>query len=67
MKTQSQYHKILSHLKRGWKLTPIQALNKYGCLRLAARIEEIRDAGFKVATNMVTRNGARFAEYQLER
>ena len=55
---------IESHLNRGWKLNPLQALKKYGCLRLAARIADLRNAGMNITTRKVTRNGKTFAEYQ---
>ena len=64
MKTKSQIQQIQSHLNRGWKLTPLQALQKYGCMRLAARIAELRDEGMHIITRKVTRNGKTFAEYQ---
>jgi len=64
MKTKSQTERIASHLGRGWKLTPMQALEKYGCFRLAARIQELRNAGMSITTRKVTRNGKTFAEYQ---
>lgn len=33
---------ILKDLKRGKKITPLQALKKYGCFRLASRISKIQ-------------------------
>lgn len=62
--TKNQTQQIKSHLNRGWKLTPLQALEKYGCMRLAARIGELRNAGMNIITRKVTRNGKTFAEYQ---
>jgi hypothetical protein len=41
----SQKAEILAHLKLGKSLTPLEALRMFGCLRLAARISEIRDIG----------------------
>ena len=40
MKTQTQ--KILKHMRKGW-INPLQALRLYGCFRLAARINEIKE------------------------
>jgi hypothetical protein len=34
-------------------------------MRLAARIEEMRDAGIRVRSRMMNRNGKRFACYSL--
>ena len=61
----SQEEKILAHMRRYGTITPIQALNKYGCFRLAARIEEIRRV-HRVETEMIKRNGKRLARYRLK-
>jgi len=47
-KTQSD--KILSYLQRGHHISPIQALNKFGCFRLAARIHDLRKKGYNIAS-----------------
>ena len=62
----SQKLRILSHLKRG-PITPMQALNLYGVLRLAARVQELRDSGLDIRTQMVERDGKRFAKYWLKK
>ena len=67
MKTKTQAQKILSHLKRGWKITQSDAFHKYGCWRLASRINELRNAGFDIRTKMIEREGKKFAQYQLAR
>ena len=43
-----QNAQILSHLKRGKEITPMEALNEYGCFRLAARVYELRDNGWPI-------------------
>jgi hypothetical protein len=60
----SQEEKILAHMRRYGSITPLKALEKYGCLRLAARIAEIRRV-HEVETEMVKRGGKRFARYRL--
>jgi hypothetical protein len=55
---------ILRDLKRGQVLTHLSALQKYGCARLAARINELRPH-YPVRSKLVSRNGKRFAEYWL--
>ena len=60
----SQSEKILSHLKRS-PLTPLQALERYVCFRLAARISDLRNKGHKISTEIVERNGKRVARYRL--
>jgi len=41
----SQREMIWSHLESGRTLTPAQAYDLYGCMRLAARIHELRKQG----------------------
>ena len=62
MKTQNQ--KILTYLKSGRPLTPMTALNKFGCFRLAARIADLRKDGHTIFTESVTRNKKTFASYR---
>jgi len=63
--TESQKVMILAHLKSGKSITPIEALNKYGCFRLGARILDLRNDGFNINTEMIEVNGKRFAKYSL--
>lgn len=60
----SQKLRILNYLKRR-PITPIQALEKFGCLRLAARIEELRSEGHSIETERVERGNKRYARYRL--
>ncbi len=62
---QSQNKQILAHLKKGNKITPLQALNKFDCFRLAARMANLKDAGHKIDSKMITRNNKRFKQYWL--
>ena len=61
----SQSTRILTHLRRG-PITPLQALDKYGCLRLAARINDLRDRGHKIETEIVKAGDKRYARYRLK-
>jgi len=61
----SQTAAILSHLRRA-PITPLQALDKYGCLRLAARIADLRERGHNIETVMVDHGEKRFARYSLK-
>lgn len=63
--TKSQNAKILAHLSRGGTINPMQALKKYGCFRLASRIMDLRMDGHNIVSEMVRRNGVRFAQYKL--
>ena len=61
----SQNEQILQHLKRGRKITPLDALNKFGCFRLAARISDLRNQGHVISTENVTKEGKTFASYKM--
>lgn len=59
----SQNKKILHHLKSNGSITPIEALNEYGCFRLAARIKDLRDEGHNILTEIVSNDGKKYARY----
>lgn len=61
----TQNQQIKSYLEKGKSITPIQALNKFGCFRLAARISDLRNDGLNIATKIVTKDGKTFASYRL--
>ena len=65
MNKQSQNACIAIWLKQGHTITPLEALNKFGCFRLGARIADLRKSGYKIDTKMVEQNGKRFAQYRL--
>jgi delta 1-pyrroline-5-carboxylate dehydrogenase len=60
----SQTTQILNHLKRE-PISPLMALERYGCMRLAARIQNLRDKGYKISTEIIKRNDKRYARYRL--
>lgn len=59
----TQTDAILEHLLSGKSITPLEALNLYGCFRLAARIKDLRKLGYGIETKEETENGKRFASY----
>lgn len=62
----SQCDQVLRHLKRGSHIDAYTALRRYGIMRLAARVCELRERGHDVHTQMFrSRNGKRFARYHL--
>lgn len=61
----SQKDEIWIHLKRGHSITPIEALEMFGCFRLSGRIRDLRDEGMDIKTEMIEKNGKRFARYSL--
>lgn len=42
----SQTDEMLRDLRAGMGITPLDALNRYGCLSLSQRISELRRQGF---------------------
>lgn len=66
MERAKQMQAILSHLRTVGPITPLDALNRYGCMRLGARIFDLKKQGVLVSKELVSRNGKRFAEYRLE-
>ncbi len=62
----SQSVRILNHLQAGKHLTPLEALSRFNCLRLSGRIMELREAGYRIDTTMVTlANGKRVGSYRM--
>lgn len=61
----SQIDLILDHLRAGNSITPIEALERFGCFRLGARIWELRHAGFDIKDELVFKNGKHFSKYYL--
>lgn len=64
--TETQNKLILDALKRGERITPLDALDRFGCLRLSGRICDLRRAGHRIKTHTVSENGKRYACYYLE-
>ena len=62
----TQTQKILENLESGKTISPAEALVWAGCFRLAARIKDLRDAGYDIETDMkADENGRRYARYRL--
>lgn len=57
---------ILEYLKQRNTLTPLEALHKFGCLRLGARVWELKKRGYDIVEQLVeTEGGKHVAEYRL--
>jgi len=64
MKTQNE--QILDHLLAFGSITPLYALNTFGCMRLASRINDLSKKGYPINSKMITtQGGKRFAQYSL--
>lgn len=58
----SQTTQILQALERGETLTPIDALNRFGCFRLGARVYDLRKMGY----NIINLGDEKYARYKLD-
>ena len=65
MKT-TQNKSILQHMQNGYKITALEALGHYGCMRLASRINDLKRMGHIIHDEWVTRNGKRYKSYYME-
>lgn len=61
----SQNEAILRHLKERGSITPMEAMDLYGCFRLAARIDDLKRDGVGIKTEMESKTGKRWARYSL--
>ncbi len=67
MKTESQAQAILSFMQQGYEVTPMDALKRFKCMRLASRIRDIKDSGIEITDRWVTRDdGTRFKAYRIK-
>lgn len=64
--SKSQTERILEWMLAGHPITPLEALNQFGSLRLGARIAEIKAKGYLVYSEFVeTGNGKKVKQYHL--
>lgn len=63
---ENQHKSILNHLKFKGSLTPLEALNLYGCLRLAAVVFRLKSRGHIVRTELINKNRKTFSKYYYE-
>ena len=61
----TQKEAILEYLQVACAITPVEALMKFGCFRLGARIHELRLQGHIIETEMTTDDaGKTYAKYR---
>lgn len=61
---ESQESLILKHLQAGNKITPLDALNMFGCFRLGGRIYGLKKLGHRIEKRMIeTPSGKHVAQY----
>lgn len=61
MKSTPMIQQIKQHLLDGYSITPMEALSKFNCYRLAARIHELREEGLNIETAILPDGG--YAKY----
>lgn len=67
---QTQNESVLKHLRSGKKITALEALQRYGCFRLAAIIHNLKNKGFlepheSIDSKPVTKDKKTFSQYSL--
>ena len=67
MKKVTQKNKVKEHLNSGQSITPIEALERYGCFRLAAIIHTLKHQnGMNIKTEMIKNKfGTKYGKYKL--
>jgi len=63
----TQIENIKEHLNTGKSITPLEALNLYGCFRLSAVIFKLKRAPYNqdIKTHIVSDGGKHWAKYYL--
>ena len=59
----TQKEMVLAHLKRVGNITPIEALDKYCCFRLASVISKLKDDGENIISSRCNRGNKWYAKY----
>ena len=63
----TQTQQILTALQQGDRITPIDALSRFGCFRLSARIADIKRQGYRVKDKYIKlMTGNKVKEYWME-
>ena len=64
----SQCAKIRAWLEEGYSITSLEALRMFGCMRLASRINDLRNRGMEITTCRIkTNTGKTVVEYSMKK
>jgi hypothetical protein len=65
--TTAQTTQILDWLQSGHSITPLEALTRFNCLRLGARIWDLKNEGYNIQSELVKdpETGKRYCEYRI--
>ena len=61
----TQTDAIRNHMIVNGSITALEAFNNYGCMRLAARVNDLRKLGYIIETQTEKKRGKRWARYHL--
>lgn len=67
----TQCDRVLEYMREFGSITPVEAMQDLGCMRLAPRIADLKDQGYPIGRRMKSGknrygNTVSFAEYYLE-
>jgi len=64
--SRSQCNMIAEWLTKGYSITSLEALNMFGCFRLASRIHDLKERGMNIGKKIIVLpNNKRVCEYFL--
>ncbi len=68
-KVGTQTDRILTWLRMGHSLTPLEALDRFQCMRLAAVVFSLKKLGWQIRTIMINNDatGKRYARYTMRK
>ena len=61
----TQNETILAALQEGKTISPMTALKQFGCMRLAARVWELRSKGYPIESIPKSNGNATWVEYKM--
>ncbi len=67
MSREAQTRSIHRYLRKGNRLTGLQALELFDCFRLSARIYDLRKNGVNIVSDTMTKNGKNWAVYYINK
>jgi len=57
--------KLLAHLEKGKSITTLEALLKWGCIRIPNRVCDLRKQGYPIISEPIRLNGKNLVRYWL--
>jgi hypothetical protein len=61
----AQRQQILGYLRLNGSITPIDALERFNCFRLGARIWDLKHEGIPIESKLENHNGKKYSRYYL--